>query len=55
MATELGDLGLDVLASVRLGQAYFNLGEYQRALEILGLQRNLWVIISGSALCAERV
>jgi class 3 adenylate cyclase/tetratricopeptide (TPR) repeat protein len=34
MATELGDLGLDVLASVRLGQAYFNLGEYRRALEI---------------------
>ena len=33
MAMELGDLGLDVLASVRLGQAYVNLGDYRRALE----------------------
>jgi class 3 adenylate cyclase/tetratricopeptide (TPR) repeat protein len=39
MATKLGDRALDILASVRLGQAYFTLGDYQQALE--SMSRNV--------------
>jgi class 3 adenylate cyclase/tetratricopeptide (TPR) repeat protein len=34
IASELGDVTLEVLANVRLGQAYFALGEYQRSIDV---------------------
>ena len=36
LGEDLGDLSIDVAASVYLGQAYFVLGEYHRAMDVLG-------------------
>jgi class 3 adenylate cyclase/tetratricopeptide (TPR) repeat protein len=35
LASVRGDVGLEVLTNFRLGQAYFTLGEYRRAIDVL--------------------